>query len=56
MNRNSANDHQPFAALSAQACELTEAELDAVSGGATGRRMYKPIRITTPVGQASPIL
>lgn len=38
--------------------ELTEAELSCVAGGsstghATGRRIEKPIEITTPVGTAS---
>ena len=40
--------------------DLSNEELDEVSGGvsgnATGRRMYLPIRITTPVGQAAPIM
>lgn len=37
---------------------LNDEELEEVSGGisgnSTGRRVYKPILITTPVGQASP--
>jgi hypothetical protein len=36
-----------------RARELTEAELAYVSGGATGRRIQKPIRWMTPVGTAS---
>jgi hypothetical protein len=36
-----------------QARELTEAELAYVSGGATGRRIQKPIWFMSPVGTAS---
>ena len=38
-----------------QARELTDAELDAVQGGATGRRVEMPILFTIPVGVASTI-
>ena len=35
--------------------ELTEDEMARVSGGATGRRIEKPIMIITPVGTATSI-
>lgn len=45
------NDRHSFTALDPQDRELTEAELDAVSGGhATGRRIEKPVMFVTPVG------
>jgi hypothetical protein len=35
--------------------ELTEDEMGRVSGGATGRRVEKPIEIITPVGSSGSI-
>jgi hypothetical protein len=55
MDRNATKDRQPFGALGPQARELTEAELDCVSGGTTtghasGRRSHDVIRVSIPVG------
>ena len=57
MDRNSTNDCTKVRNLddATQNRELTEAELDFVSGGATGRRIEMPVRIPTPVGNASAI-
>jgi len=59
MNRNATNDRQSFALLGTVARELTDAELDCVSGGDTQAaapttRVHSPLRIVKVIDKATP--
>jgi hypothetical protein len=54
MDRNSTNDRQSFAAHGPQARELTEAEMDAVTGGFAGSMSQTSSIVRDQRGAVSP--